>query len=132
LDQLISSLMEQHIVSVGLEDSIGRVEEILDIRKLSCVPVVDAENRCFGVISAPDLVHFHRLRKNPASAKAWEICTHRVIEVAPTLSVREAAELMVAHRIHHLVVVDGEAIIGIVSSLDLVRDCLLRGHCRAG
>lgn len=126
MEQLISSLMEKHVTSVNLEDSIGRVEDILDTHKLSCVPVVDAENQCFGVISAPDLVHFHRLRKNPASAKAWEICTHRVIAVSPQLSVREAAELMVAHRIHHLVVVDGEAIIGIVSAIDLVRDYLLR------
>lgn len=125
MDSSVSSLMERNVVEVGLEDTVYRVEEILDSHNLSCVPVIDADGKCFGVISAPDLVHFHKLRKNSQTARAWEVCTHKVIEVTSVITIKEAAEIMAEHRIHHLVVTDGNAIIGIISSIDIVKRCLL-------
>ena len=125
MDNSVTSLMEKNVVEVGIDDTVARVEEILDSNKLSCVPVIDADGKCFGVISAPDLVHFHRLRKISQTAHAWEVCTHKVIEIAPTISVGDAAELMIEHKIHHLVVTDQDAIKGVVSSIDIVKRCLL-------
>jgi CBS domain-containing protein len=125
MDSSVTTLMESNVVEVGLEDTVDRVEEILDSHDLSCVPVIDADGKCFGVISAPDLVHFHKLRKNSQTARAWEICTHKVVEVTSVMTIREAAETMAEHRIHHLVVTKGNTIIGIVSSIDIVKKCLL-------
>ena len=91
---------------------------------LSCVPVVNQDGECFGVISAPDLIHFHQARKNPLAEKAWEMCTHQMIEVDTELSIEDAAQLMIDNNIHHLIVSDGQAIKGIVSSLDILRGYL--------
>lgn len=126
MDNSVTSLMERNVVEVGIDDTVAGVEEILDSNKLSCVPVIDADGKCFGVISAPDLVHFHRLRKMSQATHAWEVCTHKVIEVAPTISISDAAELMIEHKIHHLVVTERDAIKGIVSSIDIVKRCLSR------
>lgn len=126
MDKPISSLMEKHVTVVDIDDTVDRVKEILDSHKLSCVPVVDSKGNCFGAISATDLVHFQTMRKNQKAERAWEVCTHKVIEVSPDISVKEAAELMVKNKIHHLVVTENKSIKGIVSSIDLVRGYFLK------
>lgn len=121
MSQSIATLIGSHVITVGLNDSVEAVERTLDSHRLSCVPVVDPDGECFGVISAPDLVHFHNARKNPVAERAWQMCTHKIIEVGSELSVREAAELMLNNNIHHLVVTENGSIKGIVSSLDILR-----------
>jgi len=125
MSQSISSFMEKSIITVDLEDTVEHVEEILDSHELSCVPVVDSMGECFGVISATDLVHFNNSHKNPKAEHAWEVCTHKVIEVSPDISIKEASELMVNNNVHHLMVIDNNVIKGVVSSIDIIRVCKL-------
>ncbi|TQV72896.1 CBS domain-containing protein [Aliikangiella marina] len=124
MNKPISSCMEKHVVSVGVEDTAERVREVFDIHQLTCVPVIDAQGQCFGVLSATDLIHFCNSRENPKSEHAWEMCTHQIIEVSVDLSIREASELMVKHNIHHLLVVEDNQLKGIVSSIDLIGEFL--------
>ena len=123
--KLITSLLEKNVISVKLNDTVATVEKIMDSHQLSCVPVINAQGECFGVISAPDLVHFHNAHKNPLAERAWEMCTHRIIEVSSDISVKEAAELMLENNIHHLAVIEDGSITGIVSSLDMLREYIL-------
>jgi CBS domain-containing protein len=121
----ITSLIEEDVITVALNDTVASVERVLDSHHLSCVPVINDQGKCFGVISAPDLVHFHNARKNPSAERAWEMCMHKTIEVSPGISVKQAAELMVKNNIHHLVVVEDGSIKGIVSSIDILRGAVL-------
>jgi CBS domain-containing protein len=52
---------------------------------------------------------------------AWSICTYKPISVAPGTSVSEVARLMLNQKVHHVVVADGDRLVGVVSSLDFVR-----------
>ncbi|MGB5330491.1 MAG: CBS domain-containing protein [Gammaproteobacteria bacterium] len=124
MNKQITSLIEESVITVALNDTVETVEKVLDSHHLSCVPVINAQGECFGVISAPDLVHFHNARKNPISERAWEMCTHKTIAVSADISVKEAAELMVENNIHHLVVVEDGLVRGIVSSIDILRGAL--------
>lgn len=117
----VTSLIGESVITVGLNDTVETVEKVLDSNQLSCVPVINDQGECFGVISAPDLVHFHNARKNPIAERAWEMCTHKTIEVSPDISVKDAAALMVKNNIHHLVVIEDGSIKGIVSSIDIIR-----------
>jgi len=124
MSKQITSLIEESVITVALNDTVETVEKVLDSHHLSCVPVINAQGECFGVISAPDLVHFHNARKNPIAERAWEMCTHKTIAVSPDISVKEAAELMVKNNIHHLVVVEDGSVRGIVSSIDILRGAI--------
>ncbi len=125
MNNLIISFMEKNIIAVDLDDTVDHVEEILVSHKLSFVPVIDPNGKCFGVISAIDFLHFHIKHKNPKAEYAWEVCTHKTIEVSPAMSIKEASELMVKNKIHHLLVTENNAIKGIVSSVDIIREGLL-------
>ncbi|MGY5449972.1 CBS domain-containing protein [Agarivorans sp. MS3-6] len=121
MNSRVTSFMESNVISVELDDSAEKVCEVLDANKLHCVPVLTPDGKIFGVISATDLVHFNTLHVNPKLEHAWELCTHKVIEVAPDMSVQEAGELMVKEKVHHLVVMEGTFFIGIVSATDILR-----------
>ncbi|WP_220718720.1 CBS domain-containing protein [Agarivorans litoreus] len=116
----ISSFMETNVIGVALDDSVEKVCQVLDDNKLCCVPVFSPDGAIFGVISASDLVHFSTLRANPKLEHAWELCTHRVIEVAPDISIQQAAEIMSYEKIHHLIVTEGSTCVGIVSASDVL------------
>lgn len=127
MDKPISYMMTKSVWAADSEDSVERVEELLDSHRLSSLPVVDSKGVIFGIISASDLVHFHAARKNPKAVRAWEICTHKPIEVGPTTPIGEVARLMVKNKIHHIVVSENRSVVGVVSSLDFVEQYVLKG-----
>ena len=131
LKKKIRAIMTKHVISVDMQDTIEKVEHILNSHKLSSVPVIDSArrsdlNECFGIISLRDLAHFHESKKNPTAVRAWEICTYKPIQVSPDLIVSDAAQIMVTNGVHHLVITENKSIKGFVSSLDLIKEYLIQ------
>ncbi|MDA3970189.1 MAG: CBS domain-containing protein [Desulfobulbaceae bacterium] len=120
MPQTLSNIMVQNVTTVGVDDTVEDVECILGSHKYSCVPVVDPEGQCFGIVTSNDILKFHRMSRNAKRVRAWEICSHLLIEVSPSLSIKEAGILMIKNKIHHLVVSEDKTIRGIVSSIDLL------------
>lgn len=127
MDKPISYIMTKTVQTANTEDTVERIEELLNSHGLSSVPVVDSKGVLFGIISASDVLHFHSTGKSPKAAHAWEICTYKPIEVSPTTPVGEVAKLMVKNKIHHVVVSENKSIQGFVSSLDFVEQYVLKG-----
>lgn len=121
MDMPVSSIMERIVNPVDMDDTIEEVERILNTHGFSSVPVVDAGGAVLGIITSRDLLHFHAAGRDPKTVSAWEICTYRPFEVSPDTPIGEVAELMVTHKIHHVVVATNGSMKGIVSSLDFVR-----------
>jgi CBS domain-containing protein len=121
MNQTIASLMRHVVCSVGADDTIQTVEAQMAARGLTWVPVVDESGMVLGVVSSLDLLRFHADGKDAAKVCAWQVCTYKPISVHPDTSLSEVARLMVDANIHHVVVKNGSAIKGVVSSLDFVR-----------
>lgn len=68
----------------------------------------------FGEIAA-------RAGKRGEQMSVGELMTHTIVAVAPDDSLQQLARTLVEHRVHRALVVDGAQLVGIVSSLDLVR-----------
>jgi len=125
MDQPVSRIMVKSVFTADTEDTIERVDDLLNTHKLSSIPVVDAKGVIFGILSAPDLVRFHAAGKNPRTVRAWELCTYKPIEVGPATPAGEVARLMVKNRIHHVVVTENGLIKGFVSTLDFLEHYVL-------
>lgn len=120
-NQSIASLMRHEVHPVGADDTIASVEQQMLARGMGWAPVVDEGGATLGVISSLDLLRFHADGKDAAKVCAWQICTYKPIAVPPDASVAEVARLMVEAGIHHVVIRDGHALKGVVSSMDFVR-----------
>ena len=125
MERNIFDIMTAGPVTVDMQDSVYRVEEVLNEHDLSSVPVIDPERHdCFGIISLKDIAHFHATKKNSRAVRAWEMCSHKPLTADPETSIEKVARLMVEHGIHHVVVVDNGLLKGFVSSLDIIAVCL--------
>ncbi|MDR3481894.1 MAG: CBS domain-containing protein [Burkholderiaceae bacterium] len=120
----ISALMTKLIWAVNSEDTIDKVDRFLTLHKLSAAPVVDQAGALFGIISSHDLLHFFSTKRNPRAVRAWELCTYRPTSVGPDTPVSAVAGKMLENKIHHLLIVEDGKLIGIVSALDFVRQCI--------
>ena len=118
---LIKELMNTQLKSVGADESMSEVEKLLDENELHCVPVLDAMGGCFGVITVSDIVHLKRSKEYERFTKAWEVCTHIVYEVEENTPINECVNMMVEKQVHHLIVTSKGALVGLVSSLDLLK-----------
>jgi predicted transcriptional regulator len=122
MNKPISSMMERRVWSVGMDDTVAQVDELFSLRGLSWAPVLEPNHVIVGVISSSDLLQFHAQGRDPASVRAWQLCSYKPISVEPATPVGEVARQMVERGIHHVVVTDARGgIAGVVSSLDFVR-----------
>lgn len=106
---------------IDYEITIDKLVKIVDWSEISCIAVHNSDNKIFGILSEQDIVQAVKEHKNLNAIRAWEICTHKVISISKDATVMEAAELMIENHIHHLSVNDGDKTIGLISSLDLLK-----------
>ena len=117
----ISSLMARQVWTIGMDDTIQQVEDLLNDKGLTWAPVLDPAGVIIGVIGASDLLQFHAQGRDPKTMHAWRLCTYKPISVDQSAPQRDVARAMVEQRIHHVVVMNGDKLAGVVSSLDFVR-----------
>jgi CBS domain-containing protein len=118
----ISSIMQREVLSVGMDDTVEAVQAFMNELCLTWVPVVTPEGGVAGVISATDLLRFISTRQDPVAMRAWQLCTYKPIGVQADAPLESAAALMVERQVHHLLVLSGDRLVGVVSSLDLVKE----------
>jgi CBS domain-containing protein len=94
---------------------------LLAERRIGAVPVLRA-GRVAGIMSERDIIYC--LKSDGAAVLDWpveKIMTAPAITVEPSGDILAALALMTRRRIRHLPVVDGEALVGLVSIGDLVK-----------
>ncbi|MEL7158592.1 MAG: CBS domain-containing protein [Actinomycetota bacterium] len=115
LPETVGDLMTVDLVAMLPHDRASRARNTLLTLGVHALPVMEG-NDVLGIITSADLVDDWP-PDEPVSSFMTPVPTLINVEA----SIAEAAELMVAHRIHHLMVTDEIEVIGILSSLDLVQ-----------
>jgi CBS domain-containing protein len=139
LSLIAADLMSQTVIMVPQDMSLSGAARLLSQAQVSGAPVVDAEGRCVGVLSATDFVHW--VEKGPKSkprenvCKPWQIfesealpreevrhyMTTDPVTVTSGVHIGELAQKMLDAHIHRVIVVDrNDRPIGIVSSTDIL------------
>jgi CBS domain-containing protein len=135
----VGDVMTREVVTVNAETGFRQIADLLVSRRLSAVPVVDAEGAVLGVVSEADLLpkleyadrlphhplatrHTRVIRRKAGGERAVDLMTAPAISVGPEVSVSRAARMLEAARVKRLPVVDEQRrLVGIVSRRDLVR-----------
>ena len=145
----VADCMTLEVYAVAPDTGLDVTGRLLYGKHVSGAPVVDAGGAAIGVVTAKDLVDPDRRRSpQPGSSTVYrltggdgcekidggpartpgrvaDVMTSFVVAVPPTTELRDAMRLMVAEDIHRLFVIDErKQIIGIVSSMDLLRALL--------
>ena len=103
------SVTQKGVTVKHLRDKLAR-------KQIHAVPVVEDDGTIAGIVSSSDLSSEHN-----EETIVDKIMTTKVHIVMPNNRVEDAAKVMVKHHVHHLVVMEEGNIVGIVSSLDLLK-----------
>jgi len=139
-------VMTREVVTIGSEASVQDLAKLLEERRISGVPVINAQGILVGVVTQSDLVqrsrdmelppalnildlhlfletpsHFQKRLEKLLGNKVNDVMTADPVTVAPDNTVQEIARLMSSKKVHTLPVVDAGKLVGIVGKLDLIR-----------
>jgi len=118
----IGDIMTRDPITVGPECLMSELKEILRIKRISGVPVVEA-GQLVGIISIEDLIL--ALERGETSARVGDQMTRQVQVVYADESVIQAVTKFARHGFGRLPVVDrGGRLVGIVTQGDIVRGLL--------
>jgi len=124
----VAELMERNVKMVRSDASLAEAVVALTDAHISGMPVVDGTGRVIGVVSTTDVLTAEAETNDTLARKSvWEntavqdIMTPRPFTIAPDEDVREAARQMLYADVHRLFVAEGDRIVGIISTTDIVR-----------
>jgi CBS domain-containing protein len=112
----VHDLMSKNVVTAQPHQTVATIKQKMTKHKLNSIPVVSTAKEPIGVVSASDIVVVEK-----AGLPVKHIMTERVYTVPAYDDVSVAARIMRNHKIHHLMVTDNQALIGIISSFDLLK-----------
>lgn len=117
----VQDLMSKSVVTAQPHQSVATIKEKMTRHKLNSIPVVSTSKEPVGVVSASDIVIVEK-----AGTPISHIMTEKVYTIPDYDDVSVAARIMRNHKIHHLMVTREKALIGIISSFDLLK--LVENH----
>ena len=117
----VEQIMAQGVVVAQADHSVDYVRRQMRTLQIHAVPVADGDGRPVGIVRARDLLG----EPDPATPVAEIMCREPVV-VTAGVEVQAAADLLRRRRHQHLVVVENEKIVGIVSAFDFLE--LVAGH----
>lgn len=139
-------VMSRDVAVVTPETPLRLLLRLMAERRIGGLPVVDADGRLLGMVSAGDVLRWHdglearqeerleRLAEGlelPADFVGWIQAQHETVRAVmpdrPTITVtedtpvRRIEELFIAHNIKRVPVVRGSRLVGMVTRADLIR-----------
>lgn len=142
-------VMKEKIVTAEPTLSAADLERLLNQERISGAPVVE-QGRLVGVVSRADIVravadaedgadvvldyyrdiagatptkseHARLAGERAESLRVSDLMSRQLVSVAPTATLREVAAALTEHGIHRVLVAEGSRLLGVISTLDLVR-----------
>ena len=126
----VRDLMTRSVRTLGQNDKLSAADALMKTERIRHLPVIDENGRLVGIVSQRDLFLSALVRALGFGSTAHdrtlsillvkEVMTEDVVTTTPEALVTEAARVMVARKIGCLPVIEGQALIGIISESDIV------------
>jgi CBS domain-containing protein len=139
-------IMTTDVITVTPDTTVEELGRLFIQKRISGAPVVDADNKLYGIVTENDLIkqneRFHiptmiRLFdafiplggdssmeseiKRMSASKVSEICKTRVVTVEPETPLTDIATLMSEEGVHLLPVVSSGKLVGIIGKMDVIK-----------
>ena len=103
------------VTTVPAGQSARQAQHLMRKHGVHALPVIGPEGELLGIVTSTDLIREH----DPDSTIARFMSTG-VLKVEPDTRIETAAQLMRENEMHHLVVVENNKVVGMLSTFDLL------------
>lgn len=129
--QRVRDLMTSDVTTLKRNDKLSIADDVMRLGRIRHLPVLDDDGKVCGIVSQRDLFRGalaralgygqHAQQKLLGQLVVKEVMTNDPVTIAPDAPIAEAARAMLQRKIGALVVVDGGALVGILTESDFVR-----------
>src|SRR5258708_12730017 len=112
---IASDIMTRKVATIQPEASAQEAAQLLDQRRISGAPVVDADDKIIGIITEADVIS----KVDREGLRVSDIMSYNVIAISEETPVSEIAALLTDRKINRVPLVRDGNLVGIVSPADI-------------
>ena len=118
--KLVSRMSERTCFTLSETDTIKSASQNFDEKKVGCMPVLDKNKNVIGILSERDLSRFIYAEKFNLTMSVTSLMTKNLVTCDLNTSVTELMDEMTEKKIRHILIMDTNKLLGIVSIGDVV------------
>ncbi|TGA95814.1 CBS domain-containing protein [Streptomyces sp. MZ04] len=126
---LVRDAMSTMVLTIGPAHTLRQAAHLMSKRSVGAAVVLDPDTCGLGILTERDVLNSLGAGQNPDAETAGTHTTTDVVFATPAWTLEEAADAMSHGGFRHLIVMDGNEPIGIVSVRDIIR-CWAPNHRR--
>jgi len=141
-----ADIMTTEVVKVPYDMTVEELARVFVEKNVTGVPVVDPDGKLLGMVTENDLISrkkklhiptvmrlfdafiplegsetMEKEIKKMSATQAGDICTRDLVTVKEDASLEEIATIMSEQGVHHLPVVRGEELVGVIDQHDVIK-----------
>ena len=117
----VRDAMSSDVLSIGPTHTLREAARLMSQRKVGAAVVLDGDSEGPGILTERDVLDALGSGQDPDAEIAGDHLTSDLVVAAPDWPIERAAEAMVRGGFRHLVVCEGDDVIGMLSVRDIVR-----------
>ncbi|MFT7252296.1 MAG: CBS domain-containing membrane protein [Flavobacterium sp.] len=129
----VSTIMTKNVIKLNLQDDLTKAESLFKKNKIRHIPVVNG-SKIIGMLSYTDLLRISFVdavdeddEEEVIDATVYNMFTveqvmaKNLVTISPETTVKEAAEILANREFHALPICEGDLLVGIVTTTDLIK-----------
>jgi CBS domain-containing protein len=117
----VRDAMTKAILVVGPEHTLRQVATLMTQRRVGSAVVLDPEAEGVGIMTERDVLYAIGRGLDPDQERAGDHLTWDVVYASPGWTLQDAAGAMVRGGFRHLVVLENDEVLGVISVRDILR-----------
>ncbi|MGK5731521.1 CBS domain-containing protein [Streptomyces sp. URMC 124] len=126
---LVRDAMSTVVLTIGPAHTLRQAARLMSARRIGAAVVLDPDTSGLGILTERDILNSVGAGQDPDRETAQAHTTTDVVFAAPEWTLDEAANAMARGGFRHLIVLDGNGPVGVVSVRDIIR-CWIRAGAR--
>ncbi len=118
---LVRNAMSPAVLTVGPTHTLRQAAKQMAARKVGAAVVMDADADGPGILTERDVLESIAADQDPDVELAGHHLTKDAVTATPDWDLQRAAQVMVDGGFRHLVVCEGDDVVGVLSVRDLIR-----------
>lgn len=127
----VSTIMTKNVIKLNLTDDLTKAEMLFKKHHIRHIPVVNS-NKIIGMLSFTDLLRISFVDAVDDDDEVVDVTVYnmftveqvmakKLVTVAPETTIKEVAEILSTREFHALPVVEGDLLVGIVTTTDIIK-----------
>lgn len=123
----VRDAMSKSVLELGPDHTLRDVARQMSSRRIGSAVIIDPDGAGVGIITERDVLNAIGSGLDPDVERAGSHITWEVVYAGPAWTLEEAASAMVRGGFRHLVVMEGDDVLGVISVRDIIRVWVQQG-----